>query len=288
MWNWQKHLRTALLACVAAAGLSTTATWAGSLKDTPTTDTQRGVYFSGYDVVEGARYAFAGMVLALNNDISRDGWALRLYGSRVDFDLDPGDGRGWQGDVMLGYRFVRKHMYGGIYVGGDYQNYRLSPDDPTAKVRGTEVGVKVAAELATSKELPYYFALNGNYSTAFDVYWARARVGLIRGGVTFGPEGIVFADQEFNAQRWGGSSPSMSNCFRIGRSKSRFPQGTSSSATPAPMQATATALALSAAVKELTVPSSSASCSRGQLVPGAGDSLPLDWAPHRDLSDNFF
>jgi Cellulose biosynthesis protein BcsS len=204
MWNWQNHLRTALLACVATAGLSTTAAWAGSLKDTPTTDTQRGVYFSGYDVVEGARYAFAGMILALNNDISRDGWALRLYGSRVDFDLDPGDGRGWQGDAMLGYRFVRKHMYGGIYVGGDYQNYRLSPDDPTAKVRGTEVGVKVAAELATSKELPYYFALNGNYSTAFDVYWARARVGLIRGGVTFGPEGIVFGDEEFNAQRLGG------------------------------------------------------------------------------------
>jgi Cellulose biosynthesis protein BcsS len=62
----------------------------------------------------------------------------------------------------------------------------------------------VAAELATSKELPYYFALNGNYSTAFDVYWARARVGLIRGGVTFGPEGIVFGDEEFNAQRLGG------------------------------------------------------------------------------------
>jgi hypothetical protein len=64
--------------------------------------------------------------------------------------------------------------------------------------------VKVAAELATSKELPYYFALNGNYSTAFDVYWARARIGLVRGGVTFGPEGIVFGDEEFNAQRLGG------------------------------------------------------------------------------------
>jgi Cellulose biosynthesis protein BcsS len=193
MWNWRKNLRTAVLACIATAGMSTTAPWAGSLKDAPTADTQRGVFFSGYDVVEGARYAFAGMVLALNNDISRDGWALRLYGSRVDFDLDPGEGRGWQGDVMLGYRFVRKHMYGGIYVGADYQNYRLSPDDPTAKVRGTEVGAKVAAELS--------------------------RLGL---------RALCLATRSSTPSGWAGSSPSTSNCFRTGLSKSRFPRGINS------------------------------------------------------------
>src|SRR4029453_8043009 len=113
---------------------------AEGLKDsvpTTTLDTKRGVWFGGVDVVTGATYSFDGVILALNRDISKDGWALRAYGSRVDFDQDPtGDGRGWQGDLMLGYLFHRNAFSGGIYLGADYQNYKLSPDDPTTSVRG--------------------------------------------------------------------------------------------------------------------------------------------------------
>jgi hypothetical protein len=204
MCKLQKALVGLALAVVGNVTMFGPLAWAGSLKDSPQAETQRGVFFTGFDAVEGARYAFAGVVVALNNDISRDGWAVRAYGSWVGYDLNPGDGRGWQGDLMLGYRFVREHYYGGIYAGIDYQNYQLDPDDPTAEVRGTEVGLKIAAELATTRQGPYYFALHGNYTTAFDTYWARARAGLTHRGVTFGPEGSVVGNVEFDAQRLGG------------------------------------------------------------------------------------
>ena len=43
-----------------------------------------------------------------------------------------------------------------------------------------------------------------NYSTAFDSYWARGRVGLNRGHMTFGPEFIAMGNDAFDAQRAGG------------------------------------------------------------------------------------
>ena len=166
--------------------------------------TLRGVWFSGYDVDRGSHYGFSGVTVALNGDLSRDSFHLRVYGSRVDYDLDPGNGRGYQGDLMLGYRVNHGKVDGGLYVGVDYQNYRLDPDDPTAKVRGTEWGFKVAADLETPRDgTAIYYALEGEYSTAFHTYWARTRVGMNLWRITFGPEGAVLGDLSFDAQRVG-------------------------------------------------------------------------------------
>jgi hypothetical protein len=197
----------------AVAGLLTTVLAIGgqaaadgrSAKGAPQDDTKMGVWFGGFDVVKDATYAFDGVIVAFNRDISKDGWALRAYGSRVDFDQDPtGDGRGWQGDVMLGYLFNRGAFSGGIYAGADYQNYKLSPDDPTTNVRGTEWGFKVAADVTSSDDRPLYVSMAGSYSTAFDSYWTRLRLGHNRNRVVYGIEGQAFGNQDFNAQRLGG------------------------------------------------------------------------------------
>jgi hypothetical protein len=190
---------------VAGLGTDTPLTFLGARNGSVDEDPiLRGMWFSGYDYVRGAHYGFTGAAVALNGDLSRNGFFLRLYGSRVDYDLDPGDGRGYQVDVMLGYRVNTPKIEGGLYIGADHQNYRLDPDDPTAEVRGTEWGFKVVADLATVREgTPFYFGLEGEYSTAFQTYWARGRVGLNARGFTFGPEAIAVGDLEFDAQRVG-------------------------------------------------------------------------------------
>ena len=175
----------------------------GSMKDNQTEPVERGVLFSGYDLVKDSRYWYQGIIVALNGDMGRDGFFVRAYGARDDFDRNPGDGRQWQADLALGYMLSRNQVGYEIYAGVDYQNVKLSPDDPTAEVRGTEWGFKVGAGIETEKELPYYYALEGQYSTAFNSYWARARVGLHRGRFTFGPEASVVGDEDFDAQRVG-------------------------------------------------------------------------------------
>jgi hypothetical protein len=194
-----------LLAAALVMGGQAVADGGRNMKAQPVEETSGGVWFGGFDVVKGATYAFDGVIIAFNRDISKDGWALRAYGSRVDFDQEPtGDGRGWQGDLMLGYLFNRGAFSGGIYAGADYQNYKLSPDDPTTNVRGTEWGFKVAADVTSSDDRPLYVSMAGSYSTAFDSYWTRLRLGHNRNRVVYGIEGQAFGNQDFNAQRLGG------------------------------------------------------------------------------------
>lgn len=163
----------------------------------------RGVVFSGVDAVDGAIYFYDGIIVALNRDLSRDGWLVRAYGSRVDYDTNPGEGRGYQGDIMLGYKFTRGPIWGSIFVGADYQNFD-NPTGSTSEVDGTEWGFKVAGDLTTAYGSPIYANLSGNYSTAFDTYWARLRVGLHRDNLTYGPEAIMMGNDSFDAQRFGG------------------------------------------------------------------------------------
>jgi hypothetical protein len=129
---------------------------------------------------------------------------VRASGTYDRYDLDPGKGTSWAGDTLLGYMFSRNHLEGEIFVGVDWERARLKPDDPTTKVRGTETGAIVEASIGTDRELPYYFDLSGEYSTAFNSYWARLRLGLTRREITFGPEFSVLGDLDDRLRRFGG------------------------------------------------------------------------------------
>jgi len=197
--------RLAAASLLALGALAGPAVADGSLKDdSQPSPPERGSFFFGYDGVTGANYYIEGFMFALNGDMSRDGWVIRSYASRVDYDLDPGTGRGYQADALLGYRVDRNSWNGGIYAGFDWQNYQLKPDDPTLEVRGTEMGFKVAGDFETSDDLPYYLALDGYYSTAFDSYWVRGRAGWNFNRLAFGPEVIALGNEDFDAQRVGG------------------------------------------------------------------------------------
>jgi hypothetical protein len=167
--------------------------------------TEAAVWYGGYDAVKGARYVYDGLLVALNGDIGKDGFAVQVYGARTDFDQNPGEGRAYQAHVMLGYLFnIGQIGAGNVFVGPDWQNVRLDPNDPTAKVNGTEFGARVSAALTTAEKSPLYANLMGTYSTAFNSYWSRLRVGARYDRITFGPEFIAVGNASFDAQRLGG------------------------------------------------------------------------------------
>jgi Cellulose biosynthesis protein BcsS len=197
-------LKVSLKMMVAAAAAAFALIAPAGAGDAGSGSTPRAVFFSGVDGAPGSFYTYDGIVVAMNGDLSRDGFMVRLYGSYVQYDTDPGHGTGWQVDAMVGYKFSRGPVWGSIFVGVDSQDYNLSPDDPTSQVRGQETGFKVAGDLRTAYGSPFYAAIEGNYSTAFDSYWARARAGLYRDKLTWGPEFAVLGNIDFDAQRLGG------------------------------------------------------------------------------------
>src|SRR5262245_50794895 len=55
--------------------------------------TERGVFFSGFDVVKDSRYFYDGVIVALNGDMGRDGFFLRCFDSYVLVARTHGDGK---------------------------------------------------------------------------------------------------------------------------------------------------------------------------------------------------
>ena len=168
------------------------------------------VTFSGSDWSKDASYFYSGLIFALNRDLGRDGIVLRGFAGVPMYEYDssvPGgvvDGDGVQGDLMIGYLWHRDRVTFSAYVGVEYQDYDLTPDDPTSKVRGSEVGLKVAGDIASAYGSPLYWNIHGSYSTAFDTYWARGRIGYDAGRFVIGPEVIAMGNEGFDAHRIGG------------------------------------------------------------------------------------
>jgi outer membrane protein assembly factor BamA len=120
-----------------------------------------------------------------------------------DQTLGPIDGDMTLIDAMIGYMFVRDSGSLAIYIGGEYQNHDLTPDDIANQIRGSEYGFKVAADISAARN-GFYFELGGSYSTAFDSYYSQARIGLDRKRFVIGPEAGASGNKDYDAQRVGG------------------------------------------------------------------------------------
>jgi hypothetical protein len=163
--------------------------------------------FSGSDFSPHSQYYYLGTIVPLYRDSATTQVVLRGYGSYNHYDYrNPGkiDADEWQGDIMLGYQADFTRFTTAVYIGADFQDHRLFPDDPDNESRGSESGFKVAAEFETGEDSPFYFNLDGEYSTAFSSYWARTRIGYNAKFVTFGPEASVDGSVGYDSQRLGG------------------------------------------------------------------------------------
>jgi Cellulose biosynthesis protein BcsS len=168
---------------------------------------------AGFDAAPQSLYWYSQVIAALNGDMAKDGFRLRTYGSLAAFQyastavVGTVDGELWQVDVMPGYQVVRGSATFGGYVGFDYQQARLSPNDPTNKVSGTATGAKVEGHVyyyADAKQ-PIEASFNAQYSTAFDTYYAELRVGArLVDKLFIGPDASVDGDTGYDAQRLGG------------------------------------------------------------------------------------
>ena len=197
---------------IAIAGLVLAGTPAQAQQPAPGPDRYWLASFSGVDVSPDAYYAYHGAIAALNRDLSKDGVVVRVFAGYGRYEYEessvPGgnvDGDLKQFDAMLGYKVSMAGFFATVYAGVDYQDHRLRPADPTNRVSGSETGFKIAGDLESDREkVGPYLGLDGNYSTAFDSYWARARVGYSTGRVVFGPEGVLLGSEGYDGYRIGG------------------------------------------------------------------------------------
>lgn len=167
---------------------------------------------STYDLAKDAFVSTTALYLALNGDLSRDGFAVRLAGSMDSYSYDSVpfgfevDGDAWAADAMIGYRWFRGDLVSGVFLGAEHQDHDLSPNDPLNPVRGDETGFKVAFDIKklASAYSPFYADLAASYSTAFDTYQVDGRVGFAVDRFIIGPEAWFLGDESTDVQRVGG------------------------------------------------------------------------------------
>jgi len=168
--------------------------------------------FSEVEVTKGAYYAYTEPYVALNGDWSRPGLLMRatigagpynyanhdVPGGRVDAVLI-------SGDLMLGYHgSLGKAADWNALIGLDVEDNQLDPNDPSNPVRGPQAGFKIAGEIAAQEQRTFYYHLEGEYTTAYQTYWSRVRIGHNFGTLVVGPECVFFGDETYDTQRIGG------------------------------------------------------------------------------------
>lgn len=165
--------------------------------------------FAGVSAANTSAFGYIGGVKAMNGDLSKSGVLLRgmLSYGEYDYGTTAVAGGKVEGDAIgaelgIGYQWVNPGNRFSLYGGIDHQDHDLSPNDSSNDVRGAKTGAAIQAEVETLGS-PWYGALIGKYSSAYDSYWTRGRVGYAFGNLTVGPEVILGGNKEYDESRYG-------------------------------------------------------------------------------------
>ena len=176
--------------------------------------------YTGADFKEDSWFAYGGGIFAFNG-LDAEGVVLRAFVGGGEFEFDAvlpfpnsleHESDAITFNTLAGYQVVFDGVKAAAYAGVSYwdvdqglANPGFGPGfPPNVKVNGDEFGFMIAGEVTHHGVAPFYLDARGEYSTAFDTYWARARVGYDAGVVVIGPEGTALGNEDFDQLRIGG------------------------------------------------------------------------------------
>lgn len=166
--------------------------------------------FTGVDVAHDAWYAYVGGDTGLQGQdiLTQPGFIGRINGGYGQYSYDkPGTGNidGDSGNVglMLGYGTNFSGGRVSAYLGGDWINQNLSPNDPLANAEGSRFGAKAQLEVSVNPVDGFGGEALGSYSTAFRTYWTHASVGYHFSAFSIGPEVGFVGNEDYNEVRYG-------------------------------------------------------------------------------------
>jgi hypothetical protein len=171
----------------------------------------RFLLFAGVDLWRHGGFAHGGLVAAPNG-LDREGFVFKLMfgggtyryisGALGNIDVV---GNQLTAAAMPGWRFIRNNFIVTVFAGLDYQDHRLTPDDPSAGLRGSAFGLRAAFELWYEPTPHTMLAADGSVSTVGPSYSARIAAGWrLFDRYYLGPELQAFtADDNYHQARVG-------------------------------------------------------------------------------------
>jgi hypothetical protein len=141
-------VRGVAAAVVAAAVLNVASVRAQMPAEPAGGDQARFLLFASTDLWRHGGFAHGGLLWSPHG-VDREGFALKVAFGGGAYRYISGalghinvEGRQLSGEFLLGWRFIRHRLFLTALVGFDFQQHRLSPDDPSAGLRGGHVGAR--------------------------------------------------------------------------------------------------------------------------------------------------
>jgi hypothetical protein len=170
-------------ACVVAVVVGMNVRAALAQVDETGLDQARFLLFSSADLWRNGGFSHGGLLWAPSG-LDRDGPVLKLmFGGGIyhyiSGALGNADVRGEEltGSIQPGWRFIRDRFAFTVFLGADFQRHQLTPDDPSAGLRGNYAGARTGFELWYQPTEETMLAADASISTIGPSYNARLAVG---------------------------------------------------------------------------------------------------------------
>ena len=144
----------------------------------------RWLLFSSSDVWREGGFSHGGALWAPSG-LDQQGLVLKMMAGGGVYHYTSGalgnaDVRGEliSASILPGYRFVRDKLIVTIFLGYDYQHHHLTPDDPSASLRGGYLGVRSGFELWYEPTELTMIAADASVSSIGFSYNARFATGI--------------------------------------------------------------------------------------------------------------
>ncbi len=208
-------------AAAAIVVLCATAWAGGDAPDKPTI-----LMFSGTDLWRDSGFLYGGLLWSPAG-FATNGFTLKLLLDGGGYTYPSGGlhedvgGRLLSAAAMPGFRMIGSGVTVSLFAGPLVQDYRLTPDDPGSRLRGSYAGGQLEADIWLQPNSETIVALDGGAASIGPTGWLRAAVGAkVLAPLFIGPEAETFwcADYEqlrvgarligwqMGALNWGGAA----------------------------------------------------------------------------------
>jgi len=138
------------------------------------------LFIAGGEYSDVAYYSYAGVILPGPGREQGRGFLQRYWADWFGYEYDgaPGrvEARAWGGEAALGYGASSASGWWTAWLGLRYTNTDLTPDDPAAEARGSQLGGKVQFDFEQSLSKAWRVGGIASYASRQNGYWGRLRL----------------------------------------------------------------------------------------------------------------
>lgn len=170
----------------------------------------RAIVFSGRDVWLNGAFLNGG-VLWSPTALDEDGLLFKFLLSGGLYRYNAGDlggerviGSEWAVQLLPGWHIKRGTFEAKVFMGPEFQQHRLSPDDPGNQLNGSKIGLRLAGEIWYEPTSQSMIAADASLGTIGSTSSGRVGVGWkVLDMFYAGPETQAYGASGYSQWRWG-------------------------------------------------------------------------------------